>query len=111
MEQNVQFVYPNNIEDFNYLIDSFMSEKSQLTPENNLEELTQIDKLIIMDDVSGLADKSEEFSNVFYCFSKIWIFLCLCFSYYLSWSTELGNDHGSNMFLIFFMAQSTVGEY
>ena len=28
VDQNVQFAYPNNIEDFNYLIDSFMSEKS-----------------------------------------------------------------------------------
>ena len=58
-EQNVQFAYPNNIEDFNYLVDSFMSERSQLTPEKDLGEVTQINKLIIMDDVSGLADKSE----------------------------------------------------
>ena len=61
VDQNVQFTYPNNIEDFNYLIDNFMSEKSQSTSENDLGELTRIDKLIIMDDISGLADKSDNF--------------------------------------------------
>ena len=39
VDQNVQFVYPNNIDDFNYLIDSFMAEKAQPEPENNLGEL------------------------------------------------------------------------
>ena len=63
VDQNVQFAHPNNIEDSNYLIDNFMSERNQSTSENDLGELTQIDKLIIMADVSGLADKSEEFSD------------------------------------------------
>ena len=40
-----------------------MSEKSPLASENDLGELTRIDKLIIMDNVSGLADKSDDFSN------------------------------------------------
>ena len=61
VDQHVQFAYLNNIDDFNYLIDNFMSEKSQSTSENGLGELTQINKLIIMDDVSGLADKSDDF--------------------------------------------------
>ena len=61
--QNVQFAYPSNIDDFNFLIDNLMSEKSPSVSENNMGELPQINKLIIMDDVSGLADKSEEFSN------------------------------------------------
>ena len=63
VDQNVKFAYPDNIEDFNYLIDNFMSEKSPSASENDLGELTRIDKLIIMDDVSGLADKSDDFSN------------------------------------------------
>ena len=78
VDQNVQFAYPNNIEDFNYLIDNFMSEKSPLS-ENDLGELTRIDKLIIMDDVSGLADKSDDFSNFLtvsrkYGFSCVYVF-------------------------------------
>ena len=78
VDQNVQFAHPNNIEDFNYLIDNFMSERSQSTSENDLGELTQIDKLIIMDDVSGLADKSHDFSN-FLTVSRKYGFSCVYF--------------------------------
>ena len=79
MDQHVQFAYPNNIDDFNYLIDSFMINKSQPIVENELGELPDIDKLIIMDDVSGLTDKSEEFSNFLtvsrkYGFSCVYLF-------------------------------------
>ena len=64
-EQTVQFTYPNNLDDFNYLIDFFMSERMPSEPENEgeLGERTQINKLIVMDDVSGLADRCEDFSN------------------------------------------------
>ena len=58
-DQNVQFAYPNNIDDFNYLIESFMQNRTQ-SVENELGELPHINRLIIMDDVSGLANKSEE---------------------------------------------------
>ena len=78
VEKHVQFAYPNNIDDFNYLIDSFMMNKSLPIEENELEEQPHINKLIIMDDVSGLADKSEEFSK-FLSFKKIWFFLRICF--------------------------------
>ena len=40
VDQNAQFAQPNNIEDFNYLIHNFMSERSQSTSENDLGELT-----------------------------------------------------------------------
>ena len=40
-----------------------MSERSPSNSENNIGELPKINKLIIMDDVSGFADKSEDFSN------------------------------------------------
>ena len=40
-----------------------MSERSPSNSENNIGELPKINKLIIMDDVSGLADKSKDFSN------------------------------------------------
>ena len=77
------------------LIICFMLEKSQPIAENELGELPRINKLIIMDDVSGLADKSEEFSN-FLTVSRTYGFSCVCFSYYLSRKAKLGNDHGSN---------------
>ena len=56
-----------------------MSEKSPSASENDLGELTRIDKLIIMDDVSGLADKSDDFSNFLtvsrkYGFSCVYVF-------------------------------------
>ena len=79
VEKHVQFAYPNNIDDFNYLIDSFMMNKSLPIEENELGEQAHINKLIIMDDVSGLADKSEEFSNFLtvsrkYGFSCVYVF-------------------------------------
>ena len=79
LDQNVQFAYPANIDDFNFLIDNFMSERSPSVSENNMGELPQTNKLIIMDDVSGLADKSDNFSNFLtvsrkYGFSYVYVF-------------------------------------
>ena len=78
VDQNVQFAQPNNIEDFNYYF-NFMSERSQSTSENDQGEITQIDKLVIIDDVSGLADKSDDFSSFLtvsrkYGYSCVYIF-------------------------------------
>ena len=42
-----------------------------------------IDRLIVMDDVSGLADKSESFPT-FLTVSRKYGFLPFCFSYHLS---------------------------
>ena len=39
-----------------------MQDKSEYI-DNKLGEQLTVNRLIIMDDVSGLADKSEEFSN------------------------------------------------
>ena len=60
--QEVDFSYPYNLEDFNYLIQSFTQKKSDYLDEEMGENLST-NKLIVMDDVSGLADKSSEFSN------------------------------------------------
>ena len=38
LDQNVHFVYPNSIEDFTYLIDSFTAEKTYPDTENDLGE-------------------------------------------------------------------------
>ena len=54
-----------------------------------------LNKLIIMDDVSGLADKSQEF---FDSFKKIRFFVRKCFSYNISRKTKLGDDNVSDTY-------------
>ena len=102
VDQNVKFAYPDNIEDFNYLIDNFMSEKSLLASENDLGELTRIDKLIIMDDVSGLAGKSDDFSNFLtvsrkYGFSCVYVFHTI-YPGRQSWEMIMAQTHIFNFF-------------
>ena len=60
--QELQFSYLQDIEDFNYLIENFTQKKSDYL-DNEMGENLTIDKLIIMDDVSGLPNKSSNFSN------------------------------------------------
>ena len=62
LAQEVNFDYLTNVEDFSYLIDVYKRRKSEYV-ENDLGEKMILDKLIVMDDVSGLADKSDEFAN------------------------------------------------
>ena len=78
-EQTVKFVYPNNLDEFNYLIDFFMSGKMPESEGSGLGEKIAIDKLIVMDDASGLADRCEDFSNFLtvsrkYGFSCVYVF-------------------------------------
>ena len=62
VDQDVQFNYPNNLEDFDYLLE--MGKRNKATYiENDLGEKRLLDKLIVMDDVFGLADKSDDFAN------------------------------------------------
>ena len=60
--QDVQFNYPNNLEDFDYLLEMGKWNKATYI-ENDLGEERLLDKLIVMDDVFGLADKSDDFAN------------------------------------------------
>ena len=62
VDQKVHISYPHDLDNFNYLVENFTQDKSEYI-ENELGENLQVNKLIIMDDVSGLADKSQEFSN------------------------------------------------
>lgn len=62
LDQEVNFDYPTNVEDINYLIDVYNRRKSEYV-ENDLGEKMIFDKLIVMDEVSGLADKSDKFAN------------------------------------------------
>ena len=61
IDQKVHFSYPEDLDDFNYLIENFTQNKSEYI-ENDLGEEIKINKLIIMD-VSGFADNSRDFSN------------------------------------------------
>ena len=100
-DQNVQFVYPHNLDDFNHLVENFMQNRSQ-SVENDLGELPRINKLIVMDDVSGLADKSEEFSN-FLSVSRKYGFSCLYVFHTIypgrqSWEMIMSQIHIFNFF-------------
>ena len=59
-QQEFYFNYPENIKDFNYLIENFMLRKANYVNSEIGEEMT-IEKLIFLDNISGLADKSEIF--------------------------------------------------
>ena len=84
INQEVHFSYPHDLDDFNYLLENFTQDKSEYI-DNELGENLQVNKLITMDDVSGLADKSNEFLNLtLNSFQKIYFFLPLCISYNIS---------------------------
>ena len=63
IDRKVHFSYPEDLDEFNYLIELLSQNKSEYI-ENDLGENIEMNKLIIMDNVSGLADKSQEFSNI-----------------------------------------------
>ena len=62
VDQEVHFSYLHDLGDFNYLVENVTQDKSDYV-DSELGENLLVNKLIIMDDVSGLADKSQEFSN------------------------------------------------
>ena len=51
-----------------------------------------LDKVIVMDNVSGLADKSDEFAN-FLTVSRKYGLTCVHFAYDISDKTKLANDN------------------
>ena len=61
-DKHVDFKNPNNAEDFNDLLEMYQWKKPDYN-ENYLEENMILDRVIVMGDVSGLADRSEEFAN------------------------------------------------
>ena len=62
IDEQIDFKYPNTIEDFEELLEFFQRKRAPCNV-NDLGENVKLDKLIVMDDVSGLADKSEEFAD------------------------------------------------
>ena len=100
-DQEVQFSYPNDIDDFNYLIGNFMQNRSDYIDNNEGESLS-VTGLLIMDDVSGLTDKSEEFSN-FLTVSRKYGFSCLYVFHNIypgrqSWEMMMSQTHIFNFF-------------
>ena len=75
VDQEVHFSYPHDLDDFNYLVENFTQEKSDYV-DSELGENLKINKLIVMDDVSGLADRSNKFSD-FLTVSRKYGFSCL----------------------------------
>ena len=70
--------------------------------EYNLGELPVVTRLIILDDVSGLADKSEEFSNFLtvsrkYGFSYLYVFHAI-YPGRQSWEMIMSQTHIFNFF-------------
>ena len=61
-DEQVDFKYPNTIEDFEELLE-FFQRKEAPNNVNNLGEKIKLDRLIVMDDVLGLAHNSEDFAN------------------------------------------------
>ena len=63
----VIFCYPQNISEFDYLVENFQRHKKNEgndEGDNNLiGECNKFDRLIVMDDISGLADKSDIFAS------------------------------------------------
>ena len=62
INEQIDFKYPNTVEDFDDLLEFFQRKKSPCN-ENDLDENIILDRLIVMDDVSGLADRSKLFAN------------------------------------------------
>ena len=61
IDEKMDFKYLNT-EDFKDLLKFFQRGKAPCN-KNDLGENIKLDRLIVMDSVSGLADKSEEFAN------------------------------------------------
>ena len=62
IDEEMDFKYPNNIDKFNGLLDYFQRQKLPHN-ENYLGENIKLDRLIAMDDVLSLVNKSETFAN------------------------------------------------
>ena len=58
----VDLKYPTNVNDFSDLLESYQRKKIDYN-EHYLGQNMVLDRFTVMDDVSGLADRSEEFAN------------------------------------------------
>ena len=101
VDQELQFCYLHDIEDFNHLIENLTQKKLDYL-DNEMGENLTIDKLIVMDDVSGLADISTNFSN-FLTVSRKYEFSCAYVFHTIypnrqNWEMLMSQTHISNFF-------------
>ena len=89
-DQVVDFKYPSSVEDFNDLLEIYKRKKSACN-ENYLGKNTILDRVIVMNDVSGLADKSEEFTD-FLTVSRKYGLMCVYIFHSLPDKTTLADD-------------------
>lgn len=104
LDQNVYFNYPTDLDEFNYLLGNFTRRKSVYVDEDGEIEGENliVNRLIVMDDVSGLANKLEDFSNFLtvsrkYGFSCIYVFHTI-YPGRQSWEMIMSQSHIFNFF-------------
>ena len=100
-DKKVRFSYLQDVHDFNYLIENFMQVKAHYI-DNDMGELPVVNRLIVLDDLSDLADKSEEFSNYLtvtrkYGFSCVYVFHTI-YPGRQSWEMLMSQTHIFNFF-------------
>ena len=100
-DKKVHVSYPQDLNEFNYLIENFMQVKADYI-DNDMGELPAVNRLIVLDDVSGLADKSEGFSN-FLTVTRKHGFSCLYVFHTIypgrqSWEMIMSQTHIYNFF-------------
>ena len=101
VDQEVHFSYPRELDDFSYLIENFTQEKSDYE-DSELGENLKIKKLIVMDNVSALADRSNNFSD-FLTVSRKYGFSCLYVFHTIypgrqNWEMIMSQTHVFNFF-------------
>ena len=101
VDQEVHFSYPCDLDDFSYLIENFTQEKSDYE-DSELGENLKIKKLIVMDNVSALADRSNNFSD-FLTVSRKYGFSCLYVFHTIypgrqNWEMIMSQTHVFNFF-------------
>ena len=104
LDQNVYFNCPTDLDEFNYLLGNFTPKKSVYVDEDGEIEGENliVNRLILMEDVSGLADKSEDFSNFLtvsrkYGFSCKYVFRTI-YRGRQSWEMIMSQTHIFNFF-------------
>ena len=95
---NVDFKYPKHLEEFDVCLDFFQRRKEKAN-DNLMGENTPLGRLIVMGNVSGLTDKSENFAN-FLTVSRKFCFTCV-YIFYTIYPTK--NNWQMILFLTFFL--------
>ena len=62
VNEHIDFKYPGSVEGFDDLLEYFQRKRAE-SNENYLGENTKLDRLIVIDNISSLADRSETFAD------------------------------------------------